>query len=316
MHPAFSIIFFTTAAGAGYGLLILMGLFGPLGLLPSSGGFGFAGFALGLGLVTLGLAASTLHLSHPERAWRAFSQWRSSWLSREGVASVITYVPAAVFAVGWVFFSATGGLMGVAGWLMAAMAVVTVYCTAMIYASLKPIHQWHNGWVPLNYLALALMSGALLLNAITHLFGAGRPWLGLLTLAATAVAWALKEGYWRFIATTRAASTPETATGLGHLGRVRLLEAPHTEANYLLKEMGYQVGRKHAARLRTIARIAGFGLPLLLTAAAMQAGTGAAGAAATVAAALGAALGLIAERWLFFAEAKHTVNLYYGAQSV
>src|SRR5215213_3606301 len=164
MHPAFSIVFFTTAAGAGYGILIALGLLVPLGLLPHDKDFGVAGLAVGLGLVFLGLLSSTLHLSHPERAWRAFSQWRSSWLSREGVASVATFIPAVIFAAGWILYSTTGGLVGAAGLLMAVLAGLSVYCTAMIYASLKPIHQWHNAWVAPNYLALAVASGTLLLH--------------------------------------------------------------------------------------------------------------------------------------------------------
>ncbi len=315
MHPAFSIVFFTTAAGAGYGLLIALGLFVPLGLLPQEEGFGLAGMAVGLGLVMFGLLSSTLHLSHPERAWRAFSQWRSSWLSREGVASVFTFIPAAIFAVGWIAFSTTSGLIGAAGWLMAALAVVTVYCTAMIYASLKPIHQWHNAWVAPNYLALAFASGMLLLETLVHLFGAANSWLSVAALLAVASAWALKEGYWQFIDSTPAVSTPETATGLGQIGRVRLLDAPHTEANYLLKEMGFRIGRKHAARLRAVTRFAGFAIPIVLLLVALAAG-GRVATFATVLAVASAAIGLVAERWLFFAEAKHTVNLYYGAQTV
>jgi DMSO reductase anchor subunit len=315
MHPAFSIVFFTTAAGAGYGLLIALGLLVPLGLLPQGEGFGLASLAIGLGLVVFGLLSSTLHLSHSERAWRAFSQWRSSWLSREGLVSVITFIPAAIFAIGWIVFSTTDGVVGVAGWLMAALAVASVYCTAMIYASLKPIHQWHNGWVAPNYLALAVASGMLLLNALVHLFGATTTWLSVVTLLAVVVAWALKEGYWRFTDGTRAASTPETATGLGQIGRVRFLDAPHTEANYLLKEMGFRIGRKHAARLRAVARIAGFATPIVLLLTALAAAGAVAGFASALAV-VSAAIGLVAERWLFFAEAKHTVTLYYGAQAV
>src|SRR5256885_1551665 len=102
MHPAFSVIIFTTASGAGYGLLALLGLGATLGLLPADFTFGLVAFGLALGLITGGLLSSTLHLGHPERAWRAFSQWRTSWLSREGVASVATYLPAGLFALGWV----------------------------------------------------------------------------------------------------------------------------------------------------------------------------------------------------------------------
>ncbi len=315
MHPAFSIVFFTTAAGAGYGLLIVLGLLVPVGLLPQGQGFGLASLAVGLGLVVFGLLSSTLHLSHPERAWRAFSQWRSSWLSREGVVSVFTFVPAAIFAIGWIAFSKTDGVVGVAGWAMAALAVVTVYCTAMIYASLKPIHQWYNAWVAPNYLALALMSGMLLLEALVDLFGASSTWVNIATLLAIFVGWVLKEGYWRFIDGTRAVSTPETATGLGQIGRVRFLDAPHTEANYLLKEMGFRIGRRHAARLRAVARVAGFAIPAVLVLIVLAVGSSIA-VFASVLAVISAGIGLVAERWLFFAEAKHTVTLYYGAQAV
>src|SRR5258705_3560661 len=86
MHPAYSVIFFTTASGAGYGLLFWVGLLAPLGLLPASPAFGFTALALALALITAGLLSSAAHLGRPERAWRAVSQWRSSLLSRDGVA--------------------------------------------------------------------------------------------------------------------------------------------------------------------------------------------------------------------------------------
>src|ERR1700746_2338146 len=104
MHPAFSVILFTTTSGAGYGLLVLLGVFAGTGLLPENPWFGFASLALALGMATAGLLASTFHLGPPERAWRAFSQWRSSWLSREGVAAVATFLPAGLFGIAWVFF--------------------------------------------------------------------------------------------------------------------------------------------------------------------------------------------------------------------
>src|ERR1700721_100889 len=105
MHPSLSIVFFTTASGAGLGLLMLLGIGVPLGLLPSNAGFAFAGLATAVGLALAGLGSSVLHLGRPERAWRAFSQWRTSWLSREGVLSVLTFVPAAIFGVGWLVFN-------------------------------------------------------------------------------------------------------------------------------------------------------------------------------------------------------------------
>src|SRR6202040_3824062 len=135
MHPALSIVFFTTASGAGFGLLLLLGLAVPLGLLPESSGFGFVALATAFVLAAAGLVSSAFHLGRPERAWRAFSQWRSSWLSREGVLAVLTSLPAGVFGIGWVFFGATQGLIGLCGILAAVLAAATIYCTGMIYAS-------------------------------------------------------------------------------------------------------------------------------------------------------------------------------------
>src|SRR5215469_16248775 len=133
MHPSLSVIFFTTASGAGYGLLAILGVLVGLGLLPEERSFVIAALALALAFVSAGLVSSTFHLGHPERAWRAFSQWRSSWLSREGVVSTLTFVPTAVFAAGWIWFGRTGGAWAVSGILMSISAVVSVICTAGIY---------------------------------------------------------------------------------------------------------------------------------------------------------------------------------------
>lgn len=312
MHPAFSVIVFTTASGAGYGLLALTGVLAPIGILPQSRWFGCVAMALALGLVTGGLLSSTVHLGHPERAWRAVTQWRSSWLSREGVAALLTYGPAGLFGIGWVFLERTDGVFALCGVLAAAMAAATVYCTGMIYASLKPIHQWCNGHVVPVYMALALMTGALWLNALLHAWLQPHLVVTVLTVVAIPAAVWLKERYWRFIDTTAAVSTPESALGLVGRGKVRPLDPPHTEANYLLREMGFAIARTHARKLRRLARGLGFALPLLLTLLASLIG-GIPGAIAAVAAALCAMAGLLVERWLFFAEARHTVTLYYGA---
>jgi DMSO reductase anchor subunit len=313
VHPALSVILFTTASGAGYGLLILLAVFAALGLLPAAAGFGIAAFATALGLVTLGLLASTFHLGRPERAWRAFSQWRSSWLSREGVAAVATYLPALGFAIGWIWCGTVAGAAAVLGLVAALGALATLVCTGMIYASLPTIQRWHNGWVVPNYLALGIMAGAVLLDWLTRLFGVADPIIDLVTLVLIVLAAVLKLGYWRHIDGSAAASTPATATGLGAGGAaVRLLEAPHTEENYLMREMGFQIARKHAARLRRIALEAGFGAPFALALLALLLGGWFAIVLSTLAVPA-VALGLAVERWLFFAEARHTVMLYYGA---
>jgi sulfite dehydrogenase (quinone) subunit SoeC len=181
----------------------------------------------------------------------------------------------------------------------------------MIYRSLKPVQRWHNSWVMPNYLALALMTGALWLAWLLRLFGAGVASVDWLAILAIVLAAALKLGYWRFIDTTSSASTAESATGLGALGKVRLFEAPHTSENYLLKEMGFQIARKHAAKLRRIAFLLAFALPFLLSLVPLLAGGWPAMFATLIAAPL-ATLGVLVERWLFFAEAKHAVTLYYG----
>jgi sulfite dehydrogenase (quinone) subunit SoeC len=311
VHPSLSVIFFTTASGAGYGLLALLGVLAPFGMLPDDRTFGLVALALALGAITAGLVSSAFHLGQRQRAWRAFSQWRSSWLSREGVAAVATYLPAGLFGIGWVFL---GVVMKAAGLMSALGAITTVFCTAMIYRSLKPVPRWHNHWVVPNYLSLALMSGILWLMLVLQVFGP-RPELNWLVPAAIGLAALLKLAYWRSIDTAPATSTAGSATGLGKFGAVRLFEAPHTSENYLLKEMGFKIARKHAAKLRRIAIALGFGLPFILSFLPFVVSGWPAIAAALVAAVLGT-IGVFVERWLFFAEAQHAVTLFYGRTEV
>jgi sulfite dehydrogenase (quinone) subunit SoeC len=311
VHPSSSVIFFTTASGAGYGLLALLGVLAPFGVLPDDRMFGLVALALALGAISAGLVASLFHLGQRRRAWRAFSQWRSSWLSREGVAAVATFVPAGLFGIAWVFL---GIVSKTAGLLSAFGAMATVFCTAMIYRSLKPVPRWHNRWVVPNYLALGLMSGILWLMLVLQIFGP-RPDLHAVVPVVIALAAFLKLAYWRFIDRAPAGSTAGSATGLGSFGTVRLFEAPHTSENYLLKEMAFSIARKHATKLRRIAMVLGFGLPFLLSFVPFAASGWPATGAAVLAAILGTA-GVFVERWLFFAEAQHAVTLYYGRSAV
>jgi DMSO reductase anchor subunit len=310
MHPAHSIVFFTTASGAGYGLLALLGLLAAAGTVPPHFWLGVIGLGLALGLISAGLFSSAAHLGRPERAWRAFSQWRSSWLSREAVAAFVTYVPAGLLGIGWVLLGRTDGWVAAAGVLAAIGAAVTVSTTGMIYASLKPIAQWHSPFTLPAYLIYAAMTGALLLNALLQGFGLAPAWLPVLAVATTLLGWAWKTATWHHNDRLTAASSANTATGLKG-GRVRSIEWPHTEENFVLKEMGYRIARKHAGRLRQIVHGAAFALPILLLAAAMATGRPAA-AVLSVLAALVQLAGMLVERWLFFAEATHTVTLYYG----
>lgn len=313
MHPALSVIFFTVTSGAGYGLLFAFALFSLTGILPGHRWFGSVTMFLALGLASIGLLSSTFHLGHPERAWRALSQWRSSWLSREGVLAILTYIPAGLLFLVLLADIDIGSSITVLAIFSAAGAVAVVSCTGMIYACLRPIRQWHHPLVLLLYLAFALQTGGLLLIALFAVFGTFAPALWAIGLAATAGAWALKAHYWRRIESETSASTTGTATGLR--GEVRLLDPPHTEDNYLLKEMGYRVARKHGEKLRRLAVIFGAVVPFLALAASWPL-MGPAGAALAVVAALSAILGAGIERWLFFGQAQHTVTLYYGASAV
>src|SRR4029077_14956910 len=137
MHPAYSVIIFTTVSGAGFGLLIWLAfslLF--LEVIPLQPLPGLIAFGLAFVLISIGLLSSTLHLGRPERAWRAFSQWRSSWLSREGGVSVLTVVPTLIFGLGWFLFGRTDGVFGLCGFLAAVLAGATIFSTGMIYATL------------------------------------------------------------------------------------------------------------------------------------------------------------------------------------
>ncbi len=312
MHPALSIIIFTTASGAGFGLLFLIGLGFALNWLPHDRWFGAAALGSALVLASGGLAASTFHLGHPERAWRALSQWRSSWLSREGVVSTMIFVPAAILGFGWIWLGARGGWLIAAALATALLAILAVVCTAMIYSCLKPVHQWHNGWVVPNYLALALMTGLFCLGALLSFSGPPREAWALPMIAAVLTALGLKFFYWRFIDRTSSPATAESATGLGRLGNVRLLDPPHSGSSFLLDEMGFRIARKHAKKLRRIAILLAFAVPVVFALASYAVSETLAVAAATLAA-LSALAGVLVERWLFFAEAKHTLTLYYGA---
>ena len=288
MHPAPSIILFTSLSGIGFGLLIWLGLGAPY----VEGWNAFFAFGLAYGLSVAGLISSTLHLGHPERAMKAFTQWRSSWLSREGVVSVAALLIMAPFAFGRVFL---GIDLAVLGWIGAGLSLLTVLCTSMIYAQLKTVPRWNMALVPPLFMLFSIAGSGILVM---------QGWSLALMLIVLTV---LQVAYWllgdqKF---AQAGHTMETATGLGRIGSVRLLESPHSGANYLLKEMAYQIGRKHQRRLRVIALV----LVGLVPAGIVFLVPDLTGRVLALAL---HSVGLLASRWLFFAEAEHVVGLYYG----
>lgn len=306
MHPAPSIIAFTTLSGLGYGLAAMLGL----GLLDPAAAATKIAHVSALALILAGLLSSTAHLGNPQRAWRALSQWRSSWLSREGVMAIATFVPLVASAWLSVF---EGRYLALPGLLGAVLCLGTVYCTSMIYASLKSVDAWHTPLTSLCYLLFSLAGGLLAAGFFALCAGAAARGLLFAALVALAAAWAVKNAWRQRMSALVPLSSPESATGLGPVGSVRLFERPHMTENYLTREMGFRVGRKHAAKLWKIALVAGGILPGLILLVLLVAGQGGAlaGLAAFVALACHVA-GVLAERWLFFAEARHAVMNYYG----
>ncbi|MGB3386672.1 MAG: DmsC/YnfH family molybdoenzyme membrane anchor subunit [Pseudaminobacter sp.] len=306
MHPALSIIVFTTLSGLGYGLAVVLGL----GLLDPAALATKLAHVLALLLVGAGLVSSTQHLGNPQRAWRALSQWRSSWLSREGVMAIVTFVPLLYSAWLAVVESRYSPLAGVTG---SVLSLATVYCTAMIYASLKAVQAWHTRLTPLCYLLFAVAGGFTLVSFFAFA-GDGRtvilPLLAVLFLVA---AWAAKIRWRAHMRAMVPLSTSESATGLGPIGRVRLLERPHVTENYLTREMGFRIARKHAEKLWRLALLAGGVVPAVLLIVLVVAGaSGAFEAFVAGVAVLSHYAGVFIERWLFFAEARHAVMNYYG----
>jgi DMSO reductase anchor subunit len=288
MHPAPSVIIFTVLSGLGFGLMAALAALAP----PAPGPWAALPWGAGYALATAGLVSSTFHLGQPRRAWRAFTQWRTSWLSREAWAAVAALAALAPPALSDVLAL---GLPGAARLPGAAFAALTVVATAMIYAQIRAVPRWHSPMVPAVFLAFFAAGGLMLA-------GLRGP-----AVVALAVLGALLVAYWREGdgAFARAGETLASATGLTGRGALRVFEWPHTGDNYLLREMIHVVGRRHARRLRGITLVAGVALP----AGALLVIPGAAGVAL---AALSHALGALAQRWLFFAEAEHVVGLYYG----
>jgi DMSO reductase anchor subunit len=311
MHPALSVIFFTVLSGAGFGLVIIAALLSLLAPQIAGTGATVAAGALGLVLATAGLLASTLHLANPKNAWRAFSRFRSSWLSREAVFSVAFYPFAVLWLAGlWFPQLMAPALVAVAAVVTVVLALATIFSTGMIYASLRSIPTWHSPLVPTNYLLLSFASGSLLMTVVAAVAGTtGREIAGL-TLVLLALAGVGKAVYYYWIGRPRGPSI-NTATGMTR-GQVRLLESGQSSRTFLDKEFRHSVSAQRLLRLRLVVGVVGFLIPIALVAVMLRVEMVALALLAMVA----AFAGLAVERWLFFAEARHVVNLFYGQQRV
>jgi len=289
MHPAASVIIFNTFSGLGFGLLFWLGL----GALVPTGMGAFIWFTIAYSLAVGGLIASTFHLGHPERAIKAFSQWKTSWLSREGICAVFALIVMAIYAAALVFAGTHLALIGIIGGI-ASLGVV--FTTSMIYAQMKTVPRWRHWTTPAMYLLLSIGGGALL---------SGQIYIAatLFVIGAVLQIFAWFSGDTRFKAS---GTTMETATGLGDIGKVRAFEPPHTGTNYLMREFIHQVGRKHADKLRIITIGLAFVLPAILLFLPFNHHIMA------IPAVLSHIVGVLTLRWLFFAQAEHVVGLYYG----
>ena len=288
MHPAPSVIIFTTFSGLGFGLLFWLGI-DPT---PATGWVAFVFWLIAYAMAVGGLLSSTFHLGRPERFLKAFSQWRSSWLSREGIAAVTTLVAMGLYGLGLVFFGTTWQPLG---WLGALGALATVFTTSMIYTQMKTIPRWNMNLTPAMFMSYALAGGALLKGNITMA-------IVLLAIAGVVQVFTWVTGDKAF---ENSGTTMATATGLGNIGSVRAFEPPHTGSNYLMREFIHVVGRKHSQKLRIIGVALGIIIPVVLLLLPIGHWIALIAVASHIA-------GVLASRWLFFAEAEHVVGLYYG----
>ncbi len=321
MHPAFSVIFLTTLIGAAQGLFLALFTaqsYAAFKLLPQPDAHAFygQGSLLALVLAALGLGASFFHLGHPERAWRAASQWRTSWLSREVI--VLPAFMGLVFLYGlahwleWhpVLTTLPGGLpvdptaiLGVAGTVLAFALFV---CTAMIYACLKFLAEWHSPLTVANYILLGGASGFTLAAAFAtqtapELVGFLAGWAAIITAVGFVSRCASLYRNCRL----KPKSTLRTAIGVKHPKIVQKTQG-FMGGSFNTREFFHG---KSVALLRSIKwffLLAAFLLPLALLVIGMQGG-----AAVLAMAFLIQYLGLLAERWFFFAQANHPQNLYY-----
>jgi DMSO reductase anchor subunit len=322
MNPRFSVILLTTLIGAGQGLFIavfavelsvLFRLLPP----PITPWFYFYGALLAFGFTLAGLVASIFHLGRPSRAWRSASQWRTSWLSREVIVMpafmAVTLLYATAHFLDWngSYGSADGRmtdstiLLGLAG---VALAFALYVCTGMIYACLPFLREWATPLTVLNFTLLGLASGFALAAAATL----ARPPL-VKVYAACALVFTVTGFLGRLASLARNArlrpkSTLQTAIGIKH-PRIAQKSKGFTADSFNTREFFHGRTMAFVRSVKWLFLLAGFVVPAALLA------LGLAGAPRpTIVAAFGIQfLGLVAERWHFFAQANHPQNLYYQA---
>jgi DMSO reductase anchor subunit len=319
MQPAFSVIFLTTLLGAGQGLFLALyavELLTRLGwLAPIGQRFFVIGTVLVLVLLMLGLVASTFHLGRPERGWRAAARWRTSWLSREVI--VLPLVMAAVFAYGAAHAAAwtqAGGAPWAAPTVLigaaAALLVLALFvCTGMIYACLKFLQEWATPLTVLNYLLLGLASGTTLAAAYAVLEApALAPLFAQAALLLTITALVSRVASLVRNSRLRPISTLQTAIGIKH-PRIVQMSQGFMGGSFNTREFFHGRTLQLLRSVKWAFLLLAFAVPALL----LAVGLSGEAPAAFLAAFICQYVGLLAERWFFFAQANHPQNLYYQA---
>ncbi len=317
MNPPWSMIFFTTLAGTGQGLLLaLVGVDAAarLGLLPAQDASLFTAGAAGVLLLCgAGLVAASFHLGHPLRAWRAAAMWRTSWLSREVI--VLPIFMAVVLAWGLAHWqSSPHWALGATG---AALALLLYLCTGMIYAAVAVMRQWATPLTPLTFGLTGIASGLLAATALAAwlepALAMTLAWSALLATAGAALARA--GTMWRN-AHLAAGATLQTAIGLRHPRIVPMAQGVNGAngaigGSFNLREFLHGRSANTLARVRLAALLLGGLLPVVVLGLLAPHPL----AAATTALLVVQFAGLLADRWLFFADAQHPQNLYFGGRA-
>ena len=317
MHPAFSVIFFTVVSGAGYALISLLCLFNFLnfGMLIDKNTFFIIAITSAV-LFTMGLISSTFHLANPKNAWRAFMRFKTSWLAREGLLAILFYPILALYLY-FIYIDMQINnfmLMQYYSFLIFTMSVVIIYCTGMIYACLKTIPQWNTIWTPINYITIGFALAALIFFFILNLNGYDTSSYENYILSMIAFSLVTKLIYYFVIRLPKynIADATNAAVKLKSTN-VRLLDVGHTGGTFLTDEFGYKVAERKLFRIKILSILSGFIIPffLIYTHSFIYENIALCSLAIFL-----SFIGMISERWLFFAQAKQVVNLYHGVEIV
>ncbi|MBH1964247.1 MAG: dimethyl sulfoxide reductase anchor subunit [Comamonadaceae bacterium] len=310
MHPPFSMIFFTTLAGAAQGLLlVLVGIQFSVQwrLAQAPQALFIAGAAVVLVLSAIGLVAATFHLGRPMRAWRSAAMWRTSWLSRE-----VIVLPAFMASVAvWGGFHWLGTPSTVAAIVAAVLALLLYLCTGMIYAAIKAIKEWATPMTPVNYALLGLASGLLLSTALTAWLAPHfTPLLAELTIGAIVLAAATRGAtLWRNLRLVPTTTT-QTAIGVRH-PKIDQKAQGAMGGSFNTREFFHGKTPQAVKTIRWSAVVLGFAIPAAVLAITL----GASSALLLALLFVVQWIGMLAERWSFFAEGQHPQNLYYRSRS-